>query len=375
MTFQLKNFKSIVASMINYSKATQNTLTDFHVGSVVRTLFEAPAIEIDEFYQQVFFGLKDAIPVAVYQAFKFERLPAACASGLVRFSLSETRSSRVTIPAGTTVSSSSDEASYVTDEESYIPAGSLYADVRVVSTGTGASYNRFSGTVDQLDTTINGIDDVISITPMSGGREEESDDDMKTRFIEYVTAISRSTVKAVQYGAKLATVTRDGVVTEYVEQVGLLESPGHVDIYIYGSGGAPSSKLIANCQKLIDGTYDASTGQYVEGWRPCGVAVVVSSMTSQSVPITLSVETTDGSFRTSAMIATIKATIASALSRIEVGGSMTLAELRSEILNITGVQRAIIENDANLQRPVSKYLVASVTGSWIIGNSTESWPS
>lgn len=373
MTFQLKNFKSIVASMVNYSKATQDRITDFHVGSVARTLLEGPAIEIDEFYQQVFFGLMDAIPVAVYQAFRFERLPAACASGLVRFSLSEARSSKVTIPAGTSVSSSSDDVSYVTEEEASIPAGSAYVDVRVISTGTGSAYNRFSGTIDQLDTTINGIDDVISITPMSGGREEENDEDMKTRFIEYVTAISRSTVKAVQYGAKQATVTQDGVVTEYVAQVGLQESPGHVDIYIYGSGGTPSSRLIANCQKLIDGTYDASTGQYVEGWRPCGVAVVVSAMTVQSVAITLSVEVTDSSFRTAQMKNTIKSVIDAALSRIEVGGSMTIAELRSDILNIHGVQRAIVENDANLSRPVSKVLVGNVTGRWIIGNTTESW--
>ena len=63
MAFQIKNFASIVASMINRMSATQNKVTDFNVGAVGRTLIEAPAIEIDQLYQQMFNGLKEAIPV------------------------------------------------------------------------------------------------------------------------------------------------------------------------------------------------------------------------------------------------------------------------------------------------------------------------
>lgn len=373
MTFQLKDFKSIVAAMINYSKATQDTLTDFHVGSVVRTLFEAPAIEIDEFYQEVFFGLLDAIPVAVYQAFSFTRLPAACASGLVRFTLSGERETDVTIPAGTVVTDSDDDYAYTTEEDAVITAGGTYVDVRVISSGTGPAYNKLAGAVDQLESTVDGIESVLSVTDMTGGRDEESDEDMKNRFTEYVIALSRSTVKAVQYAAKQAVVTQSGVVTEYVTQAGLIESPGHVDVYIYGSGGEPSEALISNCQQLIDGSYDTGTGEYIEGWRPCGVAVVVSAMTKKSVDISLSVSVTDSSYQTDAMKSTIESVINEALDRIELGGTMRIAELRSDILNIPGVQQAFIENEANLTRPVSNVLVCNITGRWIIGDIEVSW--
>jgi hypothetical protein len=56
MAFQLKDFVSIVAAMLNRAKATQSRLTDFEVGSVARTLIEAPAIEIEQLYQRMFAG-------------------------------------------------------------------------------------------------------------------------------------------------------------------------------------------------------------------------------------------------------------------------------------------------------------------------------
>ncbi len=56
--FQVKDFRSIVASMVNHVRATTTKITDFRVGGVARTLLEAPAIEIDELYQQMFNGLR-----------------------------------------------------------------------------------------------------------------------------------------------------------------------------------------------------------------------------------------------------------------------------------------------------------------------------
>ncbi len=86
--FQIKDFASIAASMMNYAKATQGRITDFTVGSVARTLMESPAIEIEELYQQMWLGLKEAIPTAVYNGFGFAKLPAQAARGVVSVSLS-----------------------------------------------------------------------------------------------------------------------------------------------------------------------------------------------------------------------------------------------------------------------------------------------
>src|SRR3546814_2193358 len=112
MAFQTKDFVSIVASMINWMRSTQSKITDFNIGSVARTMVEAPAAEIDELYQQFFFGLKEAIPVSVYQSFDFEPIEAVPAAGLVRISIAPVASNTI-IPAGTTFTPQGGSTSYV----------------------------------------------------------------------------------------------------------------------------------------------------------------------------------------------------------------------------------------------------------------------
>ena len=50
--FQIKDFASITASMINWLRANTTKVTDFNVGSVVRTMAEASAAEMEELYLQ-----------------------------------------------------------------------------------------------------------------------------------------------------------------------------------------------------------------------------------------------------------------------------------------------------------------------------------
>ncbi len=64
MAFQIKDFASIAAAMINYLRASQDRVTDFEPGSVARTMLEATAAELDELYQQLFHGIREAIEVS-----------------------------------------------------------------------------------------------------------------------------------------------------------------------------------------------------------------------------------------------------------------------------------------------------------------------
>ena len=46
--FQIKDFTSIAAGLINVVRATTNKVTDFNRGSVIRTMLEATAAEIED---------------------------------------------------------------------------------------------------------------------------------------------------------------------------------------------------------------------------------------------------------------------------------------------------------------------------------------
>ena len=67
--FQLKDFQSIVASMVNYARGATDQLTDFARGSVTRTMLEAPAVEIDQLYQEMFAGVREGIETSVFRSF------------------------------------------------------------------------------------------------------------------------------------------------------------------------------------------------------------------------------------------------------------------------------------------------------------------
>jgi hypothetical protein len=70
MAFQLKDFYSITASMVNYIRGTLSGITDFNPGSAARTLLEAPAIEMDQLYQEMFVGIREGVETGIFRSFE-----------------------------------------------------------------------------------------------------------------------------------------------------------------------------------------------------------------------------------------------------------------------------------------------------------------
>lgn len=264
MAFQIKDFRSIVASLINVSKASQSKITDFGVGSVARTLMESPAIEIEELYLQMALGLQDAIPVAIYQAFDF---------------------------------------------------------------------------------------------PLIDG---ESDLLRKSRFIQFVFSISRATVRSVKYAAALASVG-----TETVARVGFEEMPGLVVLYLWGSNGAPSTELLAQAQRVIDG-YETELGEKVNGYRAAGVEVRVLAMVQRAVPITVSVLPMAGVPTTDALEAAVIAAVGEAVRSVAPGGLLRSASVVAKVLTVNGVMSCAAETPSNTVCHASEMLIpGAITVEWL----------
>lgn len=258
MAFQIKDFASISAAIINHMRGTTTKITDFQPGSVARTLVEGPAVEIEELYLQFFLGLREAIPVATFLSFGFDKLPAMYARGFVSVATDTPPAQAWTIPAGTEFSTT-DGRTYLSTADVEWPAGDVSVRVPVAASASGLTYNVAQGVITQSNAFDAGY--TISNTPISNGRDVETDDEREARFAEFIAALSRGTVDACTYAAKQASVLDvDGQVYEYVTRVGMSETPGYVRIYIYASGGIASSTLLANGQKIIDGWRDEATG-------------------------------------------------------------------------------------------------------------------
>lgn len=204
--FGVKYFETIAGSTINYFAGNNSALTDLNVGSRLRTIFEAVAIELEQIYYQLFIGVEDGIKTAVYDSFSFPLLQARAASGTVRFSRTTPAPvGGVTIPSGTQVSTAGSSNSpaiiYQTVDTVSIPEGETFVDALVVATTDGAVGNAVANTIIVLIGSPSGVSAVTNQAAFFTGRDLETESERQARFQTYIANLSRSTLGAIETAA------------------------------------------------------------------------------------------------------------------------------------------------------------------------------
>lgn len=332
--FQIKDFSSIAAGLINVVRATSNKVTDFNRGSVIRTMLEATAAELEELYLQMYLGIKEAIPVSVFTTFGFGRQAAESASGTVRFSTGGSlASSVIPIPLGTVVRVPGTSLTYATTAASSIAIGNSYVDVLVAAQASGLAGNVGADLITELVTPVAGIASVTNPSPFVNGRDVETDDERRVRFQGYISSLARGTKAAITYGAKTVTLTDGfGTITEYVAHANVVE-PWVTDsaqpislvrVYIHNGSSATSGTLVTRCQQVIDGYYDGGTA--VPGWKAAGVQCIVSAASDQAVNVTGTV-TIAGGYSSVDVLAACTNAVKDYLQGMAVGEDVRLSEL------------------------------------------------
>lgn len=364
MPFQIKDFPSIVASQIAHARATQGRLTDFTVGSVARTLIEAPAIEMDEFYQRLLFGLLESIPVAVFDAFGFPALPALAAAGEVRFTLAVLRDTPFSIPKGTVVKAGADRRRYMVAEDASIPAHTLSADVRVHAEFAGEAGNAQIGEIDSLITQLAEQASVINVLPLDNGKDAESIEDRKRRFVSYVGSLSRGTVYSVDYAVRsVMLLDGAGVPVEYVTNVSIDEVPGLAKIYIYASSGLPSVALLEKISLTLEGY--RSGGTSVPGYRPVGVEFAVLPMTERRLDIAMRAKLFSGGAPTGKVVNAVRGAVARAVAGSVSGGVLYVDQITEAALSVREIERVIVGINENIDVGMGEVL--------LLGNLNVTW--
>lgn len=343
--FQIKDFTSIAASQINYAKASQSKITDFNVGSVARTILEAPAIEIEEFYQRMLAGVLEAIPVAIYQGFNFQQLGLASAGGAVVVTFQTPLTVALTIAAGAVFQNPTTGIRHQSSAAVTALIGATSMSIPVSALTPGSIGN---SVLNQITVSINNVfpsGSVIGNQPIFSGRDGETEQDRLIRFLAYVNSLSRGTVAALRYGAATAVVsTGSGTIVEYVTRVGLVEGRGSVDIYLHSSIGAPSDDLLENAQAIIDGT------TVLPGYRAAGVEVMLLPMavTAVNVGLTLSLLPGYSTPDRASIVSQITSRLAGLFNSIEEAQVLRVEDIIEEALAVAGVRIANTTNNANV---------------------------
>ncbi|BCP56325.1 hypothetical protein K32_49420 [Kaistia sp. 32K] len=347
MAFQIKDFASIVASVINHMRGTTSKITDYQPGSVARTVVEGPAVEMEELYLQMFLGLREAIPVATFQSFGFGKLPAAYAHGFVSVSTTPPPTADMLVPEGTSFTSA-DGREYLSSVAITWRAGEPMVVIPVIAAAAGTDYNIAAGLI--TSSAFFGAGYTIGNQAITNGTDAETDDERAARFADFIASLSRGTVIACLYAAKQATARdENGNIYEYVTRSGISEIAGYVRIYLYSSIGIPSAELLANGQQLIDGQYDPETGTpMVAGFRAGGIRIDVLAMVEREIPMGIGVRMRQGYALTTTVQQTISDTYGNAIRNIQPGDTLLIDNLRALLIGTPNVAELALSSTQNI---------------------------
>lgn len=344
--FQIKDFRDILSGMVNVLRGSSTQVTDFNPGSVTRTLLEASASEVEDLYHQMYHGVTEAIPVAIYSAFGFERRPAVAAFGDVRFQLTAPAASNLVIPAGTRVETLTGIA-YLTQVEATIVAGSGSVDVFAQCTQTGTAGNVSASAITVLSSALP-VDQIYNPAAFVTGRDLESDDARHQRFQEYIAALTRATKRSLGYAVSQAErLDGSGDVIEYVKSYAILEPfmtdptepVGFVRVVISSASGSVSDEMIEMVQRLLDGYVDAS-GVDHPGWKAAGVVIQVERAVEQLVAVE-AIITSDRSRADAIILAEVEQSMRNVIT-YDIGDPLNRAELIAAGMRIQGVENVVL---------------------------------
>lgn len=240
-SLKIKKFQDIFNSLVTWITSDNSKLSDFNIGSALRTISESISLQMEELYFNMHQNIEYAIRTAIYGAFGFEAVKATYATTYVTISFVEPLTNALLIPAGFTVCTSltnSKVVYYKTTSDYTVPIGSYNCMVGVVCTEQGTVGNCEIGEIATMVTTSTMIDSVTNTMRVTDGVDQESNADMKARFKEYIKSLGRATRESIEYGIK----TVEGVAGVKIDDNYI----GFVNAYVHDSNGELPDELLGN---------------------------------------------------------------------------------------------------------------------------------
>ncbi len=292
MAFERKSLENIVQDMVDWSRGVSSKITDYRVGSRARTLLEAVAKELEEFYDKVYRAARTLIAENIYTVMGFPKLPALFSTGSVIMSRSTPADADYLIAAGTLLRTRATAlkapVSYRTSVDVILRTGESNITVPVICLVAGTDGNVDALTITEFVSKPAGIDTVSNPDSLTNGKEEETKDEQKNRFKKFIASLSRGTLPAIEYGATtVQLISSDGLAFERVVDAKAFEDTinrkGEVDCYIWNGVGTASAQLIAATQRVLSGYYEE--GKPIYGYKPAGIQVNVLSAATKPVNV------------------------------------------------------------------------------------------
>ena len=175
-----------------------------------------------------------------------ERRAGEKSVGELSFFVNSASVNDILIPRGT-ICMTAEGVSFETVEEGVIPEGEKMCTVRAQAATVGAKGNAAKRTVNFMTKAPAGVEGCTNLTAFTGGRNEESDEELRARITEAYRSLANG-ANAAWYKMKALEV--DGVLAATV--LPCARGVGTVDVVITSEEGLPSKSLIAAVQEKLE---------------------------------------------------------------------------------------------------------------------------
>lgn len=278
MKFTIKTFNEILNNMANWVKSNSKDLSNFRPGSVIRTILESVALEIELLYYKMYKGFNTAIQESIFNSFNFKKASSISSRGEITITFREPLTQATVIPKGfkfSTVPTYWDVVTFETIQEITCEPGIGGITVEVVCTKPGLIGNIPEGLVTTIPNRLMVMDSVVNNKPMVGGAPEESLEERKKRFTHYIQTLAKGTLSAVHYGC----LSVPGVAGAYVD-----EHVGYLEIYAHDVNGNLPEELRKEIEIALIEYRSAGIEVMIKPVEILGIDLVVTVTLAPEVP-------------------------------------------------------------------------------------------
>ncbi len=338
MTFEPKKFEEIYTNMVQKSQEKVPTLTDFQVGSVIRTIYESFAYEIGILYEQLNQVYLSAF-IDSAEGSQLEMLVALLgiqrglpdfAEGTVTFQR-DLGTDIIEIPVGTLVTTEDSEKSpkkaYTTIESKIFPANLETVEVKIQAVERGEEQVTKEETINIMPLPIPGIKSVINKSPIQfTGKKTETDEELQQRA--KIALISSG--KASNIALKNALLSQPSV-----REVKLIErfndsdkKYGLVDLFVDGVDFSNETK-VQSLKSQIDKVRAAGVFVRLQS------AIIVTIDAVFKIEINPSIKISEMERKT--IEKSVQESIINYISQTKMGQPLLFSQLTRQILSVTNV--------------------------------------
>ena len=305
-----KTFVEYFENMRNYLILNTSGLTNFEIGSRIRTLLEAIAYELSRSDSDTLRGFLSAIREGMYNIFGFERKDGTKAIGYIT----------ITRPASIPVASITYPIfqidlygiGFTTTQVNTMGVGvnSIVVEMQALQKGIDGNIlvnsidtNNGQGTIITDPAITIYYDRIYNHVAFQGGTEQESDGDREARFQAFIGNLGKATAEGIKAEVLKNPNVLDCVVISNVNPYTGLADTGWVSVYITDGTVNPPLALVNEIKKVVEGDPN-DIGNY-PGCASAGVRVFVGAMTVLEVDVSFSLEVYASSSLTSAECQTL----------------------------------------------------------------------